>query len=180
MSTTKKGAKMTVSEAERIKLDDHFRADSSARVVAERLLTGRPQTRQELVDGLGISVTTVNRVVELLTEAGATIVRDVADDGRQARFRVVDVQAPRTQTRFPSLGDELEIVGAWRVGEATMIDLKGDGSVYRGELKTLLRMVPLGMRSTVQRVALASAGQADVLLSDGEQDLQVDSLRNVT
>lgn len=164
-----------------INLDDHFRADSSARVVAERLLTGRPQTRQELVEGLGISVTTVNRVVELLAEAGATVVRETAPDGRQAQFRVVDVRSPRNATRFPGLGDELTITGAFRIGDSTMIDLEGDGSRYRGELKSLMRMVPLGRIVTVRGIRAAGDGLADMEFADPDnRSVKVDSVRNTT
>ena len=49
-------------------------------------MTGKPQTRYELVEGLGTSVTTVNRVVAQLEKAGAIITREIGSDGRQALF----------------------------------------------------------------------------------------------
>ena len=57
-------------------------------------MTGKPQTRSQLVDGLGTSVTMVNRVVAQLEKAGAIVTREIGADGKQAVFRVVDVVGP--------------------------------------------------------------------------------------
>jgi biotin operon repressor len=165
---------------DRINLDVYFRKESAARTIAERLLTGSPQTRQELTDGLGVSVTTVNRVVEILTEAGAKVVRDVADDGRQARFRIVDVQAPKATTRFPTLDEEVEIIGAWKVGNATMIDLASDKSQYRGQLKSLSKMIPLGKRGRITGIRSIDDGLAEFRIKTDDKELTVDAVRNVT
>lgn len=69
-------------------LDVLFRKESKARVVAERLLTGKPQSRAELVKGLDLSLTTVPRVVEALTSAGIGVER-FTTRSRQAVYRVV-------------------------------------------------------------------------------------------
>ena len=78
---------MARPKAASINLDDLFRPASAARRIAERLMTGKPRTRAQLVEGLGTSVTTVNRVVAQLEKAGAIITREVGADGRQAVFR---------------------------------------------------------------------------------------------
>lgn len=71
-----------------VDLDTLFRKQSKARVVAERLLTGKPQTRAQLAEGLDLSLTTVPRVVDALTEAGVRIER-TTDRTRQAVFHVI-------------------------------------------------------------------------------------------
>ena len=82
-----------------------FRPGSGARKIADRLMTGKPQTKYELVEGLGTSVTTVYRVVARLEEAGAIITRDIGTDGRQTVFRVVDVSASRVARPYLLIGD---------------------------------------------------------------------------
>ena len=64
---------MARPKATSINLDALFRTGSAARRIAERLMTGKPQSRAQLVAGLGTSVTTVNRVVAQLEKAGAII-----------------------------------------------------------------------------------------------------------
>ena len=86
-----------------INLDALFRPGSAARRIAERLMTGKPQTRSQLVAGLGTSVTTVNRVVAQLEKAGAIMTREIGADGRQAVFRVVDVTGPKAARRTCTL-----------------------------------------------------------------------------
>ena len=75
-------------------------------------MTGKPQTRYELVDGLGTSVTTVNRVVPQLEKAGAIVTREIGSDGRQAVFRVVDVTGPKAARPYLHLGDQVRVVAA--------------------------------------------------------------------
>ena len=91
--------RMVRPKAASINLDFLFRPGSAARRIAERLMTGKPQTRYELVDGLGTSVTTVNRVVPQLEKAGAIVTREIGSDGRQAVFRVVDVTGQKRLAR---------------------------------------------------------------------------------
>lgn len=75
-----------------VDLDSLFRKQSKARVVAERLLTGTPQTRAQLAEGLDLSLTTVPRVVDALTAAGLRIDR-TTDRTRQAVYKVVGTPA---------------------------------------------------------------------------------------
>ena len=160
-----------------INLDDLFRRDSAAKVVAERLMTGKARTRQELVEGLHVSVTTVNRVVETLTAAGAHFVRDIADDGRQARFRLVEVR--RIKPKFPTLDDEVEIVGAWKVGDATMLELQSEKTRYRGQLKSLSKMIPLGHRGTVQGISSRTPGTADLNIKADSRTLVIEGVQPI-
>jgi biotin operon repressor len=73
-----------------------FRGDSGARIVAERLLTGRAQTRTALVDGTGVASTTVPRVVDRLKSVGVDIER-TTDRSRQAVYRVVNMSQPELE-----------------------------------------------------------------------------------
>lgn len=84
-----------------VDLDTLFRKQSKARVVAERLLTGKPQTRAQLAEGLDLSLTTVPRVVDALTEAGVRIER-TTDRTRQAVFHVLG--SPADTVRDPEHG----------------------------------------------------------------------------
>ena len=90
---------MARPKATSINLDALFRTGSAARRIAERLMTGKPQSRSQLVAGLGTSVTTVNRVVAQLEKAGAIITREIGSDGKQAVFRLVDVTGPKAAPR---------------------------------------------------------------------------------
>ena len=46
---------MATQKLAEINLDTLFRPGSAARKIAERLMTGKPQTRSQLVEGLGTS-----------------------------------------------------------------------------------------------------------------------------
>ncbi len=165
-----------------IDLDKHFRRDSKARKVAEALLTGKPMTRQELSSRAGgVAITTINRVVEVLEECGATIVRSIAEDGRQARFTFTQMGKPRSKNTYPSLQQEAQIIRAEWVGGNVMIDFIAGNSRYRGLLATLTRTPPLGKKATVTGVQLQAEGQADVVLSTpGQKPMQVAHVQNVT
>ena len=88
MARTRKQAAETAAPAAAVDLDALFRKQSKARVVAERLLTGTPMSRAQLAEGLDLSLTTVPRVVDSLTEAGVRIER-TTDRTRQAIYRVI-------------------------------------------------------------------------------------------
>lgn len=167
--------------ANTIDLDKHFRRDSAARKVAERLLTGEPQTRQQLTEGLTVSITTVNRVVEVLEQAGAKIVRQL--DGRQAEFRMVSVGKPKRANEYPALNQEVRFIGAELVGDAVLASFETDsGARFRGVLKSLSKVPPLGRPATVTGVAMKDQGLANVVvLTDGDtKPLRIDNVQNVT
>ncbi len=84
-------------------------------------MTGKPQTRSQLVEGLGTSVTTVNRVVAQLEKAGAIVTREIGSDGKQAVFRVVDVTGPKAARPYLHLGDRVRVVAA-RLSGDDMLD----------------------------------------------------------
>lgn len=88
MARSRKPETETSPAATGVDLDTLFRKQSKARVVAERLLTGTPMTRAQLAEGLDLSLTTVPRVVDSLTEAGVRVER-TTDRTRQAIYRVV-------------------------------------------------------------------------------------------
>ena len=164
-----------------IDLDKHFRADSEARKVAQKLLTGKAHTRQQLVANTNLSVTTVNRVVEVLTEAGAVIVRDIAEDGRQARFRLTSIGDPKKAKAYPTIQDKAKIVRAEILGDDTMVDFTIESVRYRGALQGLSRQAPLGKVAKIMGVSLDSAGAAVVALDiDGKSTLKLANVHNVS
>lgn len=164
-----------------IDLDSHFRSDSKARVIAERMLTGAPQTRQQLTEGLDVSVTTVNRVAQVLEEAGAKVIRDIADDGRQAEFRVISIGEAKKVNAYPQLQDEARFVGAELVGDSLIVEFQTSKSRFRGTMKTLSKVPPLGRSAVVRSISLEDSGLADVVLQTSDaKTLHILSVRNVT
>ncbi len=163
-----------------INLNKYFRRDSHARTIAERLMTGKPRTRQELTEDLGVSVTTVNRVVDILEEAGAIVTRTIAEDGRQARFHVVAVAEPKARRRFPNIEDEVEVTGAYKIGDAVMIEIASDRASFRGQLRTLSKFIPVGANGKVNGINSTGDGLADVQLRVGDKNLVIEALQNVT
>ncbi len=135
-----------------INLDTLFRSGSAARKVAERLMTGKPQTRYELVEGLATSVTTVNRVVAQLEEAGAIITREIGSDGRQAVFRLVDVTAARAKRPYLHIGDRVRVVAARLSGDDMLIDVSAGKDTYRGVVRGVITNVNIGNYATVQGI----------------------------
>jgi biotin operon repressor len=99
----------TQTEWER-KLDKVFRPGSSARKVAEMLLDGMPHSRAELAETVGVSPTTVPRVVNALRDEGVPI--EATLDGRSAVYKVADHAALRAGgaiTAFSARGDVVEV-----------------------------------------------------------------------
>ena len=117
-------------------------------------MTGKPQTRYELVEGLGTSVTTVNRVVAQLEKAGAIVTREIGSDGRQAVFRVVDVTGPKAARPYLHLGDQVRVVAARVSGDDMVIDVSVDKHTYRGVVRGVVTNVNLGGYATVQGIEL--------------------------
>ena len=142
---------MARQKAASINLDGLFRPGSAARKIAERLLTGEPQARSQLVAGLGTSVTTVNRVVAQLEKAGAIVTREIGADGRQAVFRVVDVTGPKAARPYLHLGDQVRVVAASVSGDDMLIDVSVDKHTYRGVARGVVTNVNLGGYATVPR-----------------------------
>lgn len=164
-----------------INLDKHFRPDSSARRVAEKLLSGQPYTRQELVEDTHVSITSVNRVLEVLTTAGATFTRDIAEDGRQARFRLVSIGDPRLEKAYPTVSDEAKIVRAEIHGGDTMVDFVIGDVRFRGALQNLSKQPPLGKLARVTGVSLDKTGAAVVALDiRGSAPLHIANVHNVS
>lgn len=89
--TTATAAASKEPPAPSVELDSLFRRNSKARTVAERLLSGKQMTRQELVEGLSLSQTTVPRVIDQLESVGVKVARDTDPHTRHASYRVVDV-----------------------------------------------------------------------------------------
>lgn len=161
-------------------LDKYFRQDSKARVVAERLLEGKPLTRQELVKDLDLAVTSTNRVVDMLIAAGCIIEREVAPDGRQTVFHFTGFGMPSSAKIPPQVGQKVTIVGGFMAGAAPMVDFKAGKSLYRGQMANLQRQVPLGLPGTVRVVREVQEGVVDVEVLAGGKTMRIDSVRNVT
>ncbi len=176
---------MAKPKAASISLDALFRPGSAARRIAERLMTGKPQTRSQLVAGLGTSVTTVNRVVAQLERAGAIITREIGSDGRQAVFRVVDVTGPKAARPYLHLGDQVRVVAALVSGDDMLIDVSVDKHTYRGVVRGVVTNVNLGGYATVQGIELVDETLSNVRFEShradsGDRTVVLESVRNVT
>ena len=168
-----------------VNLDALFRPGSAARKIAERLMTGKPQTRYELVEGLGTSVTTVNRVVARLEKAGAIITREIASDGRQAVFRLVEVTSPKGGRPYLHIGDRVRVVAARVSGDDMLIDATVDKYTYRGVLRGVVTNVNIGGYATVEAVERVDGTLSNVRFeahgtTSGERVVVLESVRNVT
>jgi DNA-binding Lrp family transcriptional regulator len=174
---------MARRKAASINLDALFRSGSAARRIAERLMTGKPQTRSQLVEGLGTSVTTVNRVVAQLEKAGAIITREI--DGKQAVFRVVDVTGPKGARPYLHLGDQVRVVAARLSGDDMVVDVSVDRHTYRGVVRGVVTNVNLGGYATVQGIELVDDTLSNVRFeahgaTSGDRMVVLESVRNVT
>jgi predicted ArsR family transcriptional regulator len=172
-------------KAANINLDVLFRPDSCARKIAGRLMTGKPQTRYELVEGLGTSVTTVNRVVAQLEKAGAIITREIGPNGRQAVFRLVEVTATKVERPYLHIGDRVRVVAARISGDDMLIDATVDKYTYRGVLRGVVTNVNIGGYATVQAVERVDDTLSNVRFeahgaTSGERVVVLESVRNVT
>jgi DNA-binding Lrp family transcriptional regulator len=172
-------------KAANVNLDGLFQANSSARKIAERLMTGKPQTRYELVEGLGTSVTTVNRVVSQLEKAGVIITREIGPNGRQAVFRMVEVTAPKVERPYLHIGDRVRVVAARISGDDMLIDTTVDKYTYRGVLHGVVTNVNIGGYATVQAVERVDDTLSNVRFEShgttaGERVVVLESVRNVT
>lgn len=165
-----------------INLDSRFRRDSAARRVAERLLTGRPASREELVADDGVSVTTVNRVVEILEEEGARIIREVNE--RQAVFQVVEVREPRKRLAFPELDAEGVIVKDELVGGDHVVEFSSDDKRFRGVFEAgagAMRLPPVGTTVLVDGVLRGERDSAVVVLrSPNGRKIRLTGAQNIT
>jgi hypothetical protein len=161
MPTKKESA--SLAESSTIDLDQLFRADSKARKVAERLLTGGEVSRQDLSAEFKVAVTTINRVVEALEGAGATVRRDL--NGRRATFQVTAIGPPRKERPYPMLGSKANIMRAEMIGTEVVVDFVSEGFRYRGTVTHLRKgAMPLGLNATVVSVNLESDETATVTL----------------
>ena len=164
-----------------INLDELFRQDSAARSVAERLMTGKPMSRQDLIDGLTTAVTTVNRVVEALRGAGVIVTREVATDGKSAIFQVVEVREPKTQRPFPNIVDELRLVGLNVSGDDMLVDFKVEKWIYRGVIKGMIFGAQMGSTYRVTGIDLIDDRLADIrIVGPTGNSVMVEAVRNVT
>jgi DNA-binding Lrp family transcriptional regulator len=168
-----------------INLETLFRSGSAARKIAERLMTGKPQTRNELVEGLGTSVTTVNRVVAQLEKAGAIITREIGSDGRQAVFRLVDVTTPGSKRPYLHIGDRVRVVAARLSGDDMLIDVSSGKDTYRGVVRGVITNVNMGSYAMVQAVERVDDTLSDVRFevhgsTSGDRMVVLESVRNVT
>ena len=148
-------------------------------------MTGKPQTRSQLVEGLGTSVTTVNRVVAQLEKAGAIITREVGTDGKRAVFRVVDVTGPKAARPYLHLGDQVRVVAARVSGDDMLIDVSVDKHTYRGVVRGVVTNVNLGGYATVQGIELVDDTLSNVRFeshgaTSGDRTVVLESVRNVT
>jgi biotin operon repressor len=165
--------------ATEIDLDSLFRRSSKARVVAERLLTGRQQTREELVDGLALSMTTVPRVVEALENAGVRIER-TTDRSRKAAFRVLsaggasvdDPAVGKVLSRFTRAGSDTIPVSVTKVEfeHGTLwVEWDCEPGHFRGRVLDAEASLPQSLLSgsgTVTELCLLSSGAVAWRLGD--------------
>lgn len=179
-----------------VDLDKNFRQGSAARKVAELLLTGKAASRTELADAATVSygrkarpvsVTTVNRVLEVLEREGCTIRRSVGDDGRQAVFQVVHQGKRKVAREFPPIGAKAQIVRIELVGEGVMIDFgveatqvkRGGQLRFRGVLDGV-KAPSLGEAMTVRSVVLEDEVAANVMLAGKDIEYVLRGVQNIT
>ena len=148
-------------------------------------MTGKPQTRYELVEGLGTSVTTVNRVVGQLEKAGAIITREIDSDGKQAVFRLVDVTGPKAARPYPHLGDQVRVFAARLSGDDMLIDVSTGKETFRGVVRGVVTNVNLGGYATVQGIERVDDTLSNVRFephgaTSGDRMVVLESVRNVT
>jgi predicted ArsR family transcriptional regulator len=168
-----------------IRVDAMFRAGSGARRIAERLMTGKPQTKYELVKGLDTSVTTVYRVVARLEEAGAIITRRIGPDGRQTVFQLVEVSARRVARPYLHLGDSVRVVAARLSGDDMLIDVSSGKDIYRGVVRGVVTNVNMGSYAIVQGIERVDNALSNVRFevhstTSGDRVVVLESVRNVT
>lgn len=121
---------MLIQVMRQIDLDRYFQHGSGAYQVAERLLTGQVVESHEVAAEVGVARTTVNRVVDVLREAGATIIRD--RQGKRATFQLVGTTEPRSRRRLPELDAEGMLVADELVGPAHVVTVQFGRERYRG------------------------------------------------
>jgi DNA-binding Lrp family transcriptional regulator len=168
-----------------INLDDLFRPGSHARKIAERLMTGKPMSRNQLVDGLNTSVTTVNRVVSTLQKAGAITTREIGGDGKQAIFRLVEVTTPKAERPYLQLGERVRVVAAGLSGDDMLIDTAIGKYIYRGAVRGVITNVNIGGYATVVGIERVDDTLANVRFevhgtTIGDRTVVLESVRNVT
>jgi DNA-binding Lrp family transcriptional regulator len=168
-----------------INLDAMFRVGSGARRIADRLMTGKPLTKNELVEGLGTSVTTVYRVVARLEEAGAIITRHIGPDGRQTVFRLVEVSARKVERPYLHLGDRVRVIAARLSGDDMLIDVSTGKDTYRGVVRGVVSNVNMGSYATVQGIERVDDVLSNVRFevhsaASGDRLVVLESVRNVT
>jgi predicted ArsR family transcriptional regulator len=183
--TSKVGHHGQAKPVRTINLDAMFRSTSGARRIADRLMTGKPQTKYELVEGLNVSVTTVYRVVDRLEQAGAIITREIGSNGRQTIFRLVDVSERRATRPYLQVGERVRVVAARVSGDDMLVDVATGRDTYRGVVRGVITNVNMGGYATVQAVERVDDTLSSVRFeahgaSSGDRVVVLESVRNVT
>jgi hypothetical protein len=161
-------------DADQISLK-RFRQGSAAHAMAVEILSGKRVTRPELAGKHSVSVTSVNRVLKVLEDEGAQITRDVVD--REAVFQFVSVVTRPSQARLPGLQQRATIVRSEIFGDSIMLDFVVDDSRYRGQVKSIQSVPPLGSTIQVTGISLVDDHTADVVLTPStDQTRSSDSL----
>jgi predicted ArsR family transcriptional regulator len=173
------------AKAGSINLDAMFRPGSGARRIAERLMTGKPQTKYDLVEGLDTSVTSVYRVVARLQAAGAIITRHIGSDGRQTVFQLVEVSARKVARPYLHLGDLVRVIAARLSGDDMLIDVSSAKDTYRGVVRGVITNVNMGSYATVQGIERVDDALSNVRFevhssASGDRIVVLESVRNVT
>lgn len=158
-----------------IDLDKSFRRGSRAYQVAERLMTGQPVERQQLVSELGVALTTVNRVVDVLREQGATI--DRTSNGRRAIFQVVAADPNARHVRLPELDAEAQLISDVLLGDAHVVTLRAGRDQYRGVASEPVRVGDEG-----HVVGVMKDGSDVTLMVEvpGRKRVQLQAIQNVS
>jgi hypothetical protein len=184
------------SDAAGVNLDAIFRKQSKARTVAERLLTGKSQTRADLVKDLDLSMTTVPRVVEALEAAGVRIERKT-DRTRQAVYRVIDTpvshindsEVGHVVARFThSAGEPVPVsitkveVVSGHVWVEWSWEMTG---TYRGRLldtdgQVSIPATLLSGNAEIVALTLMSSGQVGIRIGDDISSVLVSDIRPLT
>ena len=148
-------------------------------------MTGKPQTKYELVEGLNVSVTSVYRVVDRLEEAGAIITSEIGSDGRQTIFRLVDVSERKAARPYLQVGERVRVIASRISGDDMLIDVTTGRDTYRGVVRGVITNVNMGGYASVQAVERVDDTLSNVRFeahaaTSGDRLVVLESVRNVT
>jgi hypothetical protein len=150
-------------------------------------MTGVPLTRNELAAGTlkergvrkpqPVSVTTVNRVVQVLEQEGCVISRD--REGREVVFQLRHVGTPKRAVSFPNLAEQATFTRIELVGSQFVVDFAVGKRHFRG-ISDNLTAPPIGKAATVKAIELHDNNTAGVTLVHQDTEYVIRHVQNIS